>query len=119
MRFHEILTESRKRRHMTIADVAARADLPLSTLQKVFAGTVSDPNYSTVVRIADALEMTADDLAQLFATEARARCSREALALARSYDALDQHGRRLLELVAREETLRMQSEKADMDRGLI
>lgn len=119
MKLHEFLTESRKERHMTIADVAARADLPLSTLLKVFAGTVSDPNYSTVVRIADALGLTADDLAQLFISESRARCSRQALSLARSYDSLDEHGQHLVDIVVREEEKRMHREAQQADAGRI
>ncbi len=113
MELYEVLTYFRKRGHMTIADVAAKSGLPLSTLQKVFAGVVSDPNYSTVLRIAGALAVTAEDIAMMLGEVPRAVYSREALAMAAAYDALDEHGQRLMRLVAGEETTRVMRERPE------
>lgn len=63
----ETLRATRRRNDWTLADVAARAGIPLSTISKIENGQVS-PTYDQLVRLSESLGM---DISELFSRQAR------------------------------------------------
>lgn len=109
MELHEALTYYRKRAGMRIADVAAKSGMPLSTLAKIFSGSVTDPTYASVQKIANAIGVSTAELAWVQQQSSVGHSlSADAMHFALMYDTLDVPGRRIVELVLKEETARIE-----------
>jgi transcriptional regulator with XRE-family HTH domain len=58
---NDVIREKLKIKGMSNLDLAEKAGLSISTLNKILNGIVLDPRRSTLIAIADALECSIDD----------------------------------------------------------
>jgi len=56
------IKEEEKKKGYKHEDLARKAEIPLGTLSKVLAGITKDPSVTTIIKIANALEVSADYL---------------------------------------------------------
>lgn len=56
------IKKARKTLDITQEKLAIKAKIPYATLSKIESGQVTNPTVSTLKKIADALEITVDDL---------------------------------------------------------
>jgi transcriptional regulator with XRE-family HTH domain len=56
------IKEEKKKRNFTNEDLANKANISISTLGKVLAGIIKDPSVATIIKIAIALDVSADYL---------------------------------------------------------
>lgn len=56
------MVEALERKYGSLSRASRRADIPHTTLLKIKSGETSDPRYSTLLRIADALDRTLPEL---------------------------------------------------------
>lgn len=97
MKLYEALTYYRKQNKITFDELVLRTGIPKSTLQKVFTGVTVDPGFELVRKIASGLGVTVDDISAV--EQERELLSPAALAIARKYDALDEHSKKVVEAV--------------------
>ena len=102
------INESRKQKGLSIDELCEKSGIPKGTLSKITAGITASPTLDTVRAIANALECRLDDLDDSSANAKKEAplYSSEALRLAQDYDGLDEHGKRIVRLVADEEKAR-------------
>lgn len=93
----------RKQAGLTIDQLAERSGVSRGTLNKITGGETKSPTLAVMSAIAGALDRSLDDLAG----KERAGVSREAETLARDFDSLDGHGKRMVRTVVGEEKRRM------------
>ena len=93
---YEIINRRKKELGLTNAQLAESTGITLSTLDKITSGANKNPKLDTLQAIASAIGCSLDDF-----SDAPASCepSPEALSIARSYDSLDPHGKRVVEAV--------------------
>jgi len=53
----------RKQKHLSQDKLARLADIPYNTLVKIESGKSSNPTFETLVKLADALQVSIDELA--------------------------------------------------------
>lgn len=70
------LQDARKQRHITQQELCQRSDLSYSTLAKIERGAIKSPSIFTVARVAEALELSLDELMGLTATPKGKRTSK-------------------------------------------
>lgn len=92
---YEIINEKKKELGITNAQLAEITGITLSTLDKITSGANQNPKLSTMQAIARAIGCTLDD----FDDEAVVSISPAALSLARRYDALDAHSKKVVDAV--------------------
>lgn len=63
MDWFQRLTEMKELRGLTMKEIAAGAELPTSTVEKLFCGVTKDPKLPTVQKIVHFLGFSLDDLA--------------------------------------------------------
>ena len=100
----------RRQAHMTIDDLAKASGVPKGTLNKIVSGETKSPTVAVMGKLARAMGRSLDD----FDEEAKnaATLSDEAVEVARDYDMLDGHGRRIVRAVVSEEKRRVDAERA-------
>ena len=112
MLFKDRLREARVSRGMTQAELAERIGVVKSTVAGYETGR-SEPNMEKFAQIMAVLNIDANSLLRDEMAGERARAegpSSEAVRLAEAFDRLDEHGKRMLSLVAEAERERMEKE---------
>lgn len=108
----EIINIKKKQLGLTNAQVSKMSGVTLSTLDKITSGVNRNPKLDTLLALCKVLGCTLDDFSDSPPAEAPASpYSDEALTLAKDFDGLDVHGKRVVRLVADEEKERCESEK--------
>lgn len=100
----------RRQAKMTVEELSNRSGVSKGTLNKIISGETKSPTLAVMSAIARALDRPLDD----FADESRRRpeLSEDARALARDYDGLDGHGKRVVRAVTDEEKRRLAASAA-------
>ena len=98
------ITRYRLEAGMTIDELARRSGVPKGTLNKITGGVTASPTIQVMAKIAGALDRSVADLVD---GPKAPGLSGEAMALARDYDGLDGHGKRVVRAVMGEEKQRM------------
>lgn len=62
----ELINEVRKQKKISIEELSLKSGVPKSTLSKITAGITKNPNLETVRAIAQALDLSLDDLDQSY-----------------------------------------------------
>ena len=106
---YESINEKKRLLGLTNAQLAEMTGVTLSTLDKITSGANQNPKLGTLKAIATAIGCTLDD----FDDDIVIPISPAALALARKYDALDEHGRKVLDSIADLESQRLVPSYAD------
>lgn len=123
MELWEALSNRRKEIGMQFDELHRKTDLSVSTLKKILGGHVSAPSFDSVRAIAYAMDITMAELDRRIEDESKAAnpntatFSPAALALASIYDSLDDHGKCMLDTVAKLESERM--EEKPLPKGLV
>lgn len=100
MKLFEALTHYRKLKKITFDELVIKTKIPKSTLQKVFTGVTANPAFEMVRTIAEALDVSINDLmAATAATRVEAPPSPAALDVARRYDTLPESAQKLISAV--------------------
>lgn len=110
MTIGEQITRYRKRAGMTVEDLARVSGVPKGTLNKIIGGETKSPTVAVMGAIARALGRSLDDFDQQ--AKKNAALSEEAVDVARDFEALDGHGRRVVRAVLDEEKRRMAAVEA-------
>ncbi len=105
MNIGERINRYRAQAGMTVEELARRSGVPRGTLNKIIAGETKSPTMGVMSAVARALDRSLDDFDE--GSAGRQEPSEEARALARDYDGLDGHGRRVVRAVVGEEKRRM------------
>lgn len=110
----DIINRLKKEKGLTNAQLAEKSGVTLSTLDKITAGINKNPKLETLQAICRALGCRLGDFDEAGKEESSSAggvvlsgLSREAEEFAGRYSALDEHGRRALEAILREEESRM------------
>ena len=98
------ITRYRLEAGMTIDELARRSGVPKGTINKITGGVTASPTIQVMAKIAGALDRSVADLVD---GPKAPGLSGEAMALARDYDGLDGHGKRVVRAVMGEEKQRM------------
>lgn len=107
MHLGDYIARYRKDANLTIDELASMSGVPKGTINKIIAGTTKSPTLETVRSLADALGKTLDDFEDSPRGKREAlSVSEEAQELAKDYDGLDDHGKRLVRLIVDEEKAR-------------
>lgn len=69
MEYLEYFKELKERKNLTAADIAQLADIPVSTVQRIFSGTTPNPTFETISAIAIAVGGSLDEMVGLKSTE--------------------------------------------------
>ena len=104
------ITAYRNQAGMTIDDLAGRAGVSKGTLNKIISGETKSPTIAVMSALARALGRSLADFDDAGAVGA---LSDEAMGVARDYEALDSHGKRIVRAVLSEERRRMEAAVAD------
>lgn len=98
---------------MTMQQLADKANLPIETVKNVYYGKTSDPKISTVMSIADAFNLSVNCL--------MGHCphTHEEKRLLQYYRLCGNHGRSLVELVARHEATVSKLEREHTDKHMV
>ena len=100
---YEIINEKKRLMGITNAQLSEMTGVTLSTLDKITSGANQNPKLGTLKAIAKAINCTLDDFDDIAVNS----LSSAALTLARKYDALDDHGKMVLDSIADLETQRL------------
>lgn len=100
-------------RQISLQQLADMSDLPLETVRNVYYGRAADPKISTVMKMAKALNMSVNCF--------MGQCSHTASerALLQHYRMCGNHGKSIIELVAKYEALSMKAERDATDKHSI
>lgn len=107
----------RKSIGMSIDELSDKSGVPKGTVSKITSGITKDPGIETVKAIVYAMGFRLDDLdgtngAQI-ANNNNAKLSKNEYIIIQKYRDLDDHGKRMVDIVIKEETSRMESERQD------
>lgn len=107
MKLHEVLTYYRKLNKITFDELVTKTGIPKSTLQKVFTGVTANPAFELVRTITEGLDVSINDVAAATReSNPEVPISHAARDLARRYDALDDHSKKVVEAVVELESKR-------------
>ena len=105
MTFMERVKEMKDEKKMTTGELAARAGVPVGTLNKLLTGVTEEPRLSVAVALAEALDSSLDLLCGTSAA-ARVCLARDEERLVDCYRAASDDGRDMILTVAEKELLR-------------
>lgn len=106
MSFGESLTNIRKSKGISRKNFADQLEIPYTTLRN-YETNQREPGHKLLIRIATLLQVSVDELIGHQPQNKKAPLySSEAIDLARDYDGLDSHGKRVIRMVADEEKAR-------------
>lgn len=112
MSLGERINTIRKEKKISLDELVEKSGVPKGTLSKITAGITTNPTLDTVQAIAKALGCRLDDFDDTPINK-KSALSIRAQALAVQFDRLDDHGKKVVKLVADEETARISEESAD------
>jgi len=92
-------------RGLTVAEFAKMCDLPLETVRNIYYGKSIDPKLSTAVKMADALNLSVNCLM------GKCQHTPQERVLLRNYRECGQHGKSIIELIARYEAGAVKGER--------
>lgn len=100
-------------RGIAIAEFAEMCDLPLDTVKNVYYGKTTDPKVSTVLQMANALDMTVNCLL--------GKCSHtpQERTIIHNYRACGKHGKSIIELIAKYEASAIKSDRDSINKHRI
>ena len=107
MEIGERINEYRKQAGLTLEQLSARSEVAKGTLNKIISGETKSPRMKVLEAVAQALGMQPSTFFDQPAREPG--LSREAAELARDFDGLDDHGKRVVRAVLGEERRRMEA----------
>lgn len=100
MKLFEVLTHYRKLKKITFDELVVRTGISKSTLQKVFTGVTANPAFELVQTIADALDISVNDIAAATRDSyTEPVISPAALDVARRYDTLPEQAQKLISAI--------------------
>lgn len=105
----ERINRYRRQAGMTIDDLAGASGVSKGTLNKIIGGETKSPTVAVMGKLARALGRSLDDFDEQ--TQKIPALSDEAMGVARDFDALDGHGRRVVRAVVGEEKRRVLAER--------
>lgn len=108
----EIINTLKKEKGLTNAQIAKMSGITLSTLDKITSGVNTNPKLDTLQAICKVLGCTLDDFSEQ-PNKISPSYSDEAMKLAKDYDGLDKHGKRVVRLVADEEKSRCEADRQE------
>ena len=101
MNFIENLRRAKQDKKMTTGELAARSDVPLGTLNKLFSGAIEEPKLSVALQLATAMSMSLDELC---GHSAISEClTGDETALVEAYRRADAYAKELILLLAEKE----------------
>lgn len=104
----EIINKLKKEQGLTNAQISAMSGVTLSTLDKITSGANTNPKLDTLQAICRVLGCTLNDFLDVPPKTKKApSISDEAQKVAKDYNSLDHHGKRVVRLVLDEELRRM------------
>ena len=92
---YQVINERKRALNLTNAQLAERAGITLSTLDKITSGANDNPKLATLQAIAHVIGCTLDD----FDDQSFDAPSEAAIAFARRYDCLDYYGKRAVDAI--------------------
>ena len=101
-----LINQLKRELGLTNLELAQRANLTQSTVDKITSGANTNPKLDTLQRLCAVLGCTLNDLSD----QDSAVLSPEALSLARAYEALDEYGKQALQALLRVEQARTEAE---------
>ncbi len=107
MDWFENLRALKAKSNMSMREIAIKSEIPEPTLEKIFSGATKSPGVNTIQSLVHALGYTLDDIDSGSNKKNAPPYSSEAMKLAKDYDGLDKHGKRIVRVVADEEKARM------------
>lgn len=104
MSFIENAKKLKKEKGYTTNELSKICGIPLGTLSKLFSGIIEEPKLSAAIAISKALDTTVDALCEL----ADGTYTNEEIELLQKYRKLDEHGKRLADLIISNELSRLE-----------
>lgn len=100
-------------RNISVAEFAEMCDLPVETVKNVYYGKTDDPKISTVLKMADALQLSVNCFI--------GRCSHSMAerAIIKNYRSCGKHGKAIIELTARYEASAVKAEREGVEKHKI
>lgn len=106
MSFGESVIKIRTAKGISRKDFAEQLKIPYTTLRN-YETEQREPGHKLLIKMATILNVSVDDLVDHHPNKNMLSYSSEARQLAKDYDALDEHGKKIVRLVIDEETFRM------------
>lgn len=116
MELFEALANRRRQIKMSFEELSTASKIPVSTLKKIFTGVTANPPFETVRCITHAMHITTDDLLASMNQSVDYGLSPEALEIARKFDSLDAHSRKVVEAVVDLEAERKPDYASEVER---
>lgn len=112
----EIINKIKRERGLTNPQIAKMSGVTLSTLDKITSGVNKNPKLDTLQAICKVLGCTLNDFVDSPPTKnAASELTEAARSVAKKYDTLDGHGKKMVDIVLDEETSRMQAEATQIE----
>lgn len=107
------LREIKSNLNLSTKEIASVSGIPEPTLEKLFSGQTKNPGINSIQKLVHALGYTLDDLDDSPQIKnAPSFLSEEAKRIAKAFDSLDYHGKKIINTVLEEESHRMREEDA-------
>ena len=116
MELYEALANRRRQIKMSFDELSSTSNIPVSTLKKIFTGVTANPPFETVRSIAYAMGITTDDLTESMERSIDHGLSPAALEIARKFDMLDDHSKKVVIAIVDLESERVSSYAAEVER---
>jgi transcriptional regulator with XRE-family HTH domain len=97
MPFVEKLKKIKENKHLTNAEISTLANLPLTTITRVFSGATPNPTFETIVAISTAMGISLDELTGLKEPDEKPIASRIETTLTSYSELLEEKNVRLKE----------------------
>lgn len=116
----EVINQLKKEKGYTNEELARLSGVPKATLDKITSGKTASPNFDTMEAIAGALGCSLDVFRKSGSALTMKKApdiSSEAMGMAKSFDRLDLHGKRILHVLMEEELSRLELEPGERARA--
>lgn len=108
---YEVIKDIAKQKGISLDSIAEHANISYNSLSKIIRNTIKAPRYSTIKHIAEALNMSIDELSYAIGMthispeelHATINITSEEQKLIDQYRLLDKHGKELIQLVINKE----------------
>jgi len=105
--------EMRKQSGLNLDELSLKANIPKGTLAKISAGITKTPTLETMRSLVHAMGYTLNDLEdENYLQQKKNYLSNKEDIIIKKYRALDEHGKKMIDVVLAEETARMEKESA-------
>lgn len=117
----EAIVYYRKQRGMTIEELVAKSGVPKGTLNKITNGITGSPKFETIKAIADALGVSLQELdeAQSQHQTGQLSLSPSEQSLIKKYRALDEHGKKMIDIILEHELARNEIKQAKQQNSCV